>query len=534
RETLDPASKHAFMAVTPEPSHGLAFQYRDGVDLDDSDSEHGVDNQTAPYWVRLVRQGNQFTGYHSPDGINWTIKDASGVEDDAMNPVTIPMFSNVYIGLALTSHDDTGQNVLCVGQFSDVSTSGFVTGAWQVADIGTIMPEEGANDPEPMYVAISNSNGTTGTVYYEDNDNIDTNATLIDTWTQWNIDLKDFQDQGVNLADVNSVAIGIGTRGSTTPGGAGKMYFEDIVLYRPRYIPGKGTQLEADLNDDGVVDFRDLEIMTNDWLMGDFTRPGPLLVNYKFDEATGIVAIDSSVHGNDGTFSGTATWAMAGKMGAAASFDGGVGEVRGANTYLNGLSALSFGAWIKSNVIGTDAGVIIFAEPTGNDQCDIRYDSAGAVGGGTNLIKYGVATEEGSHENESASNVQTTEWQHIMVTWNSGEAAKLYINGVLDTPVAEDDIIGGTTTGYTTLLVGRGSKDDAGSWDGLVDDVRVYDVALTAAEVQTVMNGGDLSVVDVYVPLRSPANIYDEEPANSKKVNFKDQGLYRIGGSMAR
>jgi hypothetical protein len=250
-----------------------------------------------------------------------------------------------------------------------------------------------------------------------------------------------------------------------------------------------------------------------------------LLVNYKFDEAIGIVAIDSSVHGNDGTFSGTATWAMAGKIGAAASFDSGVGEVRGANTYLNDLSALSFGAWVKSNVIGTDAGFINFMVPDGSDQRDIRYDSDGVNSGGTNLIKYGVATEEGSHENESAANVQTTEWQHLMVTWNSGEAAKLYINGVLDIPADEDDVIGGTTTGYTTLLVGRGSKDETGSWDGLVDDVRVYDVALTAAEVQTVMNGGDLPVVDVYVPLGSPANIHDEEPANSKKVNFKDYAV---------
>jgi len=190
--------------------------------------------------------------------------------------------------------------------------------------------------------------------------------------------------------------------------------------------------------------------------------------------------------------------------------------------YLNGLSALSFGAWIKSNAIDTNAGFIIFANPSGNDQRGIRYDSEGSNSGGTNVIKYGVATEEGSHENESAANVQTTQWQHVMVTWNSGEAAKLYINGVLDTPGDEDGIIGGTTTGYTTLIVSRGGKDQNGSWDGLVDDVRVYEVALTAAEVQTVMNGGDVPVVDIYVPLTSVANISDEEPANSKKVNFKD------------
>jgi hypothetical protein len=262
--------------------------------------------------------------------------------------------------------------------------------------------------------------------------------------------------------------------------------------------------------------------MANDWLDGDLTRPGPLLVHYKFEEGAGTVVADSSGNGNDGVFSGTAAWGPDEIGGSAAVFDGGVGEVRGESTYLNGLSAISFGAWIKSNVIGTDAGVIIFAEPTGNDQRDIRYDLDGSNSGGTNLIKYGVATEEGSHENESTANVQTTEWQHVMVTWNSGEAAKLYINGVLDTPADEDSVIGGTTTGYTTLIVGRGAKDSGGSWEGLVDDVRVYEVALTAAEVQTVMNGGDVPVFDVYVPLTSVTNLSDEEPMNSKKINFKD------------
>jgi len=44
------------------------------------------------------------------------------------------------------------------------------------------------------------------------------------------------------------------------------MYFDDIRLYRPRCVPDKVTLLEADLNSDCVVDFRDLAIMTEDWL----------------------------------------------------------------------------------------------------------------------------------------------------------------------------------------------------------------------------------------------------------------------------
>jgi hypothetical protein len=501
RDTLDADSIHAMVAVTP--GNGVWFGRRTTAgDNSDSDNQAGL---TAPYWVKLERtSGGLVRALYSADGSSWTQLGLS---------VPINMSLPMYVGLALTSHNS---GVACEAVFTNVTSDG--TGPWTNQDIGLT-----SNEAAQMYVSISNNNGTTGTVYYDDNDNKDPNATLIDTWTEMNVDLKDFADQGVDLTDVNRITIGIGDKDNPQPGGSGKMYFDDIRLYQPRYVPDKVVPLTADFNDDGIVDSRDLKIMTDDWLMGDFTRPGPLLAHYKLDEGAGTLAADSSGQGSDGTLSGTATWATEGKVGGtAASFDGGVGEVRGNSPYLNGLDAISYGAWIKSNVVDTDAGFIIFANPSGNDQRGIRYDSAGSNGGGTNVIKYGVATEEGSHENESAANVQTTQWQHIMVTWTSGQAAKLYINGILDTPTDEDDIISGTTIGYTDVIVGRGGKDEDGSWDGLVDDFRVYEVALTAQEVQTVMNGGDLPVVDTYVPLTSIANIYDEEPINFKKVNFKD------------
>jgi len=495
RNSLEPDAVHAMVAVTP--GNGVWFGRRTAAgNTSDSDNQAGL---TTPYWVKLERTiGGLVRAYYSANGSTWT----------QLGP-SIPITMNIpmYIGMAVTSHNP---GVACEARFSSVTSNG--VGAWTNQDIGLT-----SNEAAPMYLAVSNNNGTTGMVYHENPE-----ATLINTWTEWNIDLKDFSDKGVDLTDVNNITIGFGDASSSLPGGSGKMFIDDIRLYQPRYVPDKVTPLKADFTGDGIVDFKDLEIMMGDWLMGDFTRQGPLLVHYKFDSGSGMVAADSSGQGSDGTFSGTAAWATEGKTGAAASFDGGVGEVRGNSPYLNGLDAMSFGAWIKSNVVDTDAGVIIFANPAGNDQRDIRYDLAGSAGGEANVIKYGVATEEGSHENESAANVQTTQWQHVMVAWNSGEAAKLYINGVLDTPTAEADVIGGTTTGYTDVIVGRGGKDTDGSWDGLIDDVRVYEVALTAQQVQTVMNGGDLPVVDTYVPLTSPANISDDEPVNSRSVNFKD------------
>jgi hypothetical protein len=495
RDTLDADSAHGMVALTP--GNGVWFGRRTSAGgATDSDNQTGL---TAPLLLKMERSsGGLMRASYSTNGFSWTQLGSS---------IPINMNTPIYIGLAVTSHNP---GVACEAVFSSVTSDG--TGPWTNQDIGL-----SNNEAAPMYLTIANNNGTSATVNHEN-----PNATLISDWTEWNIDLKDFSDQGVDLTDVNSITIGFGDPISSQPGGSGKMFIDDISLYRPRYVPDKVVPLTADFTDDGIVNYSDLEIMMNDWLKGDLTRSGPLLVHYKLDEGAGTVAADSSGLGSDGTLSGTATWSAEGRMGAAASFDGGVGEVRGNSPYLNGLEAMSFGAWIKSNVVGTDAGVIIFTNPDGTDQRDIRYDLAGSVGGGANVIKYGVATEEGSHENESAANVQTTEWQHVMVTWKSGEAAKLYINGVLDTPTAVGDIIGGTTTGYTAVIVGRGGKDTAGSWNGLVDDVRIYEVALTAQQVQTVMNGGDIPVVDTYVPLTSPANISDDEPANSKKVNFKD------------
>jgi hypothetical protein len=83
-----------------------------------------------------------------------------------------------------------------------------------------------------MYVAIANITGTHAVVYHEN-----TNAVVIDTWMEWIIPLQKFVEQGIDLTNVDRIAIGIGERGNMTiPGGRGKMYFDDIRLYRPRSI----------------------------------------------------------------------------------------------------------------------------------------------------------------------------------------------------------------------------------------------------------------------------------------------------------
>ncbi len=56
---------------------------------------------------------------------------------------------------------------------------------------------------------------------------------LVGTSAAQNIDLQTFADQGVNLANVNTIALGLGNRNNPVAGGSGTMYFDDIRLYSP-------------------------------------------------------------------------------------------------------------------------------------------------------------------------------------------------------------------------------------------------------------------------------------------------------------
>ncbi len=88
---------------------------------------------------------------------------------------------------------------------------------------------DSANAAEPLYVAISNSAGSPGIVAHEDL-TVATNA----AWRQWRISLQTFADQGINLGNVDKIAIGLGNQsGMTSAGGTGTMYIDDIRLYRP-------------------------------------------------------------------------------------------------------------------------------------------------------------------------------------------------------------------------------------------------------------------------------------------------------------
>jgi len=211
RESLDANSKYAFSLVSA--ASGVAFQGR-------TDTGAGAVGTTeadiaAPRWVKLERDvAGNFTASHSANGSTW-------VPVGTAVPLNIPMGSDVYIGLALTSRVAAET---CEAKFSNVTITGTTGPQWVHQDVGIL-----GNNAEPLYVSLANATGSAAVVV-----NGDPAAATIDTWTEWVIDLTAFADQGVNLADVDKIAIGLGATGdAAAPGGTGTVFIDDITLIRP-------------------------------------------------------------------------------------------------------------------------------------------------------------------------------------------------------------------------------------------------------------------------------------------------------------
>lgn len=217
RESLAPGSAHGYMVLKGDGSVG--FENRPANKTGFCKRAFGWPGRRvkAPFWVKLERQGDQFTGYYSPDGIQWIQQpiNTNGQLENGPNPQTINMPESVHIGLGVCSHD---ANEVCTATFSRVETTGAVRGQWQVADVGVEHP---GNSPDDLYVIIKDSAGNAVMVTNPDPEIVNAMA-----WTEWRIPLSHFA--GVDLTQVKKVYLGVGSRRAPIPNGAGRIYIDDI------------------------------------------------------------------------------------------------------------------------------------------------------------------------------------------------------------------------------------------------------------------------------------------------------------------
>jgi len=180
-------------------------------------------------------------------------------------------------------------------------------------------------------------------------------------------------------------------------------------------------------------------------------------------------------------------------------------EVPGLAERLNGSTALTITAWVRSREEGTDRGFIAGREPNGTDrQLSFRYDQAGFYGGGVNVIKAGVGTTAGRTETETFSEVQIQEWQHLTMVWKHAGKVEVYIDGAIFNLSFSHGPRNGTITGLIKFIIGKGQKV-AQPWDGWLGEMRVYDRALSGVEISQIAEGSGGEGFRVRVGISDPA-----------------------------
>ncbi len=202
--------------------------------------------------------------------------------------------------------------------------------------------------------------------------------------------------------------------------------------------------------------------------------PAGLIAAYAFDETTGATAADASGSGRTGTLSG-ATWTSSGKNGGALSFDGINNLVTVADAAsLNLTTALTLEAWVHPASDSSWRTVVL--KEASSDLAYALYAS-GDVARPSGWARIGSSLSA-----TGPAALPLNAWSHLAVTLGGG-TLRLYVDGV---QVATAAVSGAISATAQPLRIG-GNSLWGEYFAGLLDDVRIYNRALTAAEIQADM-----------------------------------------------
>ena len=352
------------------------------------------------------------------------------------------------------------------------------------------------NGNEQIYLLLSDGDAN-GAVKLDD-----VNAAREDAWQIWDIDLEEFGNQEVNLANIEKLAIGFGDRDNPQAGGSGTVYFDDIILYPARCLTIYQSGL--DLNNDCVIDYQDLSVIGQDWLMSDYNviavepNDNRLLVHYKFDEISGTIANDETGSYNATVdANGADAWDPCGYDGGCLYFDGTFSVSIPSGAFAAVDEELTVSMWINADVntmLDRLAKVQFRTGPDGEDYDRLNWSIDDA-------------------------NEHSGQWNHYVFVKHAGQGLmRIYHNGEIAAQNLDAfGVLDGLAAGITKIGV---NEDGVGHYRGKIDDLRIYDYALSQQEVAylTLGNTGQL-----HQPLEPVFSIYDL--VKDGRINFIDYSV---------
>lgn len=389
------------------------------------------------------------------------------------------------------------------------------------------------NQDEWMYVLLEDDQANSSVVFYDgDPENLKK-----EQWQAWEISLLSFD--AVDLSNVTRIAFGFGDPENPIAGTAGVMYFDDVQLFPGRCIFSERTADFANidiaplsLGGDCEVGYGELLIIARDWLAVDAILPagsvdpnspgGGLVGHYKLDEGEGTTTAEGVAGIENGTFNGGVSWVTPGYdgTGAAINVDGSQGSMVQIGTWdpSAGTGQMTISLWMKwAGVFGGGTQGIIGKRDSWGSSGAMRWFIETGDGGGLRL-----RTESdtiGEYGNGFLDSYEGT-WAHLAVTFD-GVTASIYVNGqeVASGPFELDDMVDASIGIGNTHGAGNADSDEC--FNGQIDEVQIYNRALSVDEVRYL---ADLTKGDgeLYVPVPSQADFSSDEPAGQKSINFKD------------
>jgi len=219
---------------------------------------------------------------------------------------------------------------------------------------------------------------------------------------------------------------------------------------------------------------------------GDTATCNPPVAEWKFEEGTGTTADDTSGNGNTGTLTGGPSWTQ-GRVGKALSFDG----VNDWITYPAGVATggneITVSGWLKVDGDGTNWARIILG-----GQVNSTYTLTKVTGADDRILWRPVGNSDNFY---STTTLSRGDWHHFAGTYDSAGGAdnvKIYIDGKLDAMFTDTGVI---PTNVSSGVIGgeSGAHEGGGqtsSFDGQIDQVRIYNYARTPAQIAWEYNKG--------------------------------------------
>jgi hypothetical protein len=255
-----------------------------------------------------------------------------------------------------------------------------------------------------------------------------------------------------------------------------------------------GPSLRGDINRDETVDYQDMIIIADSWLMADDDGGSGIVAWYKFDEKAGTNASDSSGNGNNATVNKETAWDTDGYKQGCLNYDGTVYVLTDAENIFSQIDKkITISIWVFGDSVHLPATFTRAFDGAGQvlpGQPDRRISALIPDTDGSVTWQAGLKngdTDSLTWQNSAPEDWQA-QWNHYVFAKDANEGLmKIYHNGELVAQTADKFQ---SISGTKYFAIGSHYSGSDAEYFGKIDDFRVYNRVLTAIEIRNLAKLG--------------------------------------------